>query len=228
MSRLKGVRSLEGLMASPQHNSSQPADAGAKVVRPTAFQRSDEALVEAIVAGDVRARQELYDRYAPHLQRVLVRCLGAQREIADATQDVFEQAFRSLSKLRDPTRLKAWLTRVAVYVARGRIRRARRGRWLRFFPPEQLPERQAPATTQEAADALEDTYRILQSFGADERIAFALRFIEGMELKEVADAAGCSLATIKRRLRRAEDAFVAAAKDTPSLRPWIEGGSRWD
>ena len=57
---------------------------------------------------------------------------------------------------------------------------------------------------------------------ADQRIAFSLRYIEGMSLHEVAEAAGCSLATIKRRLTRAQAAFLEASRKDPLLASWAE------
>jgi RNA polymerase sigma-70 factor (ECF subfamily) len=70
-------------------------------------------------------------------------------------------------------------------------------------------------------------YRVLGGLNTDQRIAFALRFIAGMELTEVAASCGVSLATIKRRLGRAQSAFTSAARREPSLVEWLaEQGAR--
>jgi RNA polymerase sigma-70 factor (ECF subfamily) len=71
------------------------------------------------------------------------------------------------------------------------------------------------------------TYLVLNELPADERIAFALRFIDGMELVELAEACCTSVATVRRRLRRAEERFVRKARRYPVLSARIEGGSRW-
>jgi RNA polymerase sigma-70 factor (ECF subfamily) len=68
---------------------------------------------------------------------------------------------------------------------------------------------------------------VLGRLPVDDRIAFSLRFIEGLELTEVARACGVSLNTIKRRLDRAERRFVALAAREPSLREWLDQGARW-
>jgi RNA polymerase sigma-70 factor (ECF subfamily) len=39
---------------------------------------------------------------------------------------------------------------------------------------------------------------------AAERVAFCLRYVDGKQLAEVAELCDCSLATIKRRLQKAE------------------------
>jgi RNA polymerase sigma-70 factor (ECF subfamily) len=83
------------------------------------------------------------------------------------------------------------------------------------------------APSNDAGEALRATYAVLEQLAVDERIAFVLRFIEGMELKEGAVACSVSLATFKRRLARAEERFTELARSSPVLRDWLEGGSRW-
>jgi RNA polymerase sigma-70 factor (ECF subfamily) len=207
-------------------SASQPATT-ASVIHPPAFQH-DAVLVGAAVAGDEAAARVLFNRYASYVRRIVARVLGSGPDVTcDCVHDVFVQVFRNLHRVDKPESLKAWIASVSVNVARKRIRSMQRQRWLRFLPHEQLPEQVAPARSDEAGEALAATYRVLAELPADERIAFALRFIEDMQLNEVADACEVSLATIKRRLQRAESAFVALAAKDPALAPWLEGGSRW-
>lgn len=199
---------------------------GARVVRPLTFS-SDAELVEAVRRDDPAARALLFDRFAPHVRRVLARLLGTDPDLSDALHDVFVQVLSSIDKLAEPSSLKAWITTIAVYTARGRIRRRARRRWLRLLPPERVPEMPAPVADEEIDEALRATYRVLDALPADERIVFALRFIEGMALREVAAACGVSLATIKRRLARAEASFVARAGTEAALDRWLAGSKRW-
>lgn len=207
-----------------------PVDASPRggVVRSIPFVGSDAALVEGIRAGQVSARAALFDRHAAHVQRVLARVLGHDPDLADLVQDVFVRAFAGIDALEDPAVLRGWLTSIAVFTARGCIRRRTVRRWLGLLPArEEPPEVAAVTPTEDVSAALRATYAVLARLPADERIAFALRFVDGMELTDVARAAGTSLATIKRRLARAEQRFLALARREPALREWIEGGARW-
>src|SRR5262249_53978009 len=130
-------------------------------------------------------------------------------------------------RLHDPSALKAWLTSVTVHLARGHIRKKTRRRWLRFVAPHELPEAFAATADGELRDATHRLQRVLDTLPEDERMAFALRFIDDMELKDVAQACDVSLATIKRRLDRAEEAFVARARKDVILSVWLESGARW-
>ena len=74
---------------------------------------------------------------------------------------------------------------------------------------------------------MRETYAILSDFPADERLAFTLRFVSEMQLTEVAAACKVSLATVKRRLARAEKRFVEAARSNPALTERMARGGRW-
>jgi RNA polymerase sigma-70 factor (ECF subfamily) len=68
---------------------------------------------------------------------------------------------------------------------------------------------------------------VLEQMRVDDRMAFTMRFIHGMTLPDAAEACGVSLATLKRRLVRAEKAFLEAAQKRPILEYWLERGTRW-
>ena len=187
---------------------------------------TDAALLGALRSSHADAPRQLVERYGSLVRRVLGRVLGPDPEINDLLQDVFVTALSSLDKVKHPHLLSNWLTGIAVFKARAKIRRRVRWRFLHFLPQEEIPEQEGPSRSEEASEALRVTYRILGGLPADERIAFSLRFIDGMELTEVADACAVSLATIKRRLRRAQDHFVEQARQEPCLGEWI-GRSRW-
>ncbi|HXK20250.1 MAG TPA: sigma-70 family RNA polymerase sigma factor [Polyangiaceae bacterium] len=182
---------------------------------------SDEILVLSLRARHPDAGRQLFDRYAPHVRRVLVRVMGPDSEILDLVHDVFVTALESVNRLVDPRALRAWLTQIAVFTARARIRRRVRGRILRFLPFSELPEPELPPTDFEASEAMQAVYRVLDGLDTDQRIAFALRFVAGMELTEVAASCGVSLATIKRRLSRAQVSFGNAAQREAALVEWL-------
>jgi RNA polymerase sigma-70 factor (ECF subfamily) len=186
---------------------------------------SDELLVLSLRAQHPDAGTQLFDRYAPHVRRVLVRVMGPDSEILDLVHDVFVTALESVHRLVDPKALRAWLTQIAVFTARARIRRRVRGRILRFLPFSDLPEPEMPPADFEASQAMQAVYRVLDALDTDQRIAFALRFVAGMELTEVAASCGVSLATIKRRLSRAQATFTAAAQREPALAEWLTQGA---
>ena len=189
-------------------------------------QEANRAFITALRAGDPQAREVLVERYLPLVQRLVAGAMGVETDLVDVVQDVFVAVLEGVHKLKDPAALQSWIASLAVFTARGRIRRKRRWRWIMFVPPESLPDipvRQSDGDTRMAVRA---TYRVLDTLPVDERMAFSMRFIAEMELTEVAAACRVSLATIKRRLARAEARFLAAAQESAVLRDRLERG-RW-
>lgn len=184
-------------------------------------------LVRGLKAAEPWAERALVRGETAHVERMLVRMLGFSAELDDLIQEVFIRAFARIAELREPESLRAWLGSIAVFVAREAIRRKRRRRWLVFLATEERTEPPTDGASLEARTALRVFYEVLDGFAADERIAFTLRFVEGMELSEVADACQVSLATIKRRLKRASDDFYLRGRARAELVDWFEEGCRW-
>jgi RNA polymerase sigma-70 factor (ECF subfamily) len=184
---------------------------------------SDADLVERARSGDRTAACALYDRHAPQVSRVLGRILGASPDVPDLLHDSFYAALEQLGELEEPSLFRPWVVRIAVFQARGYLRKRTRWRWLRVLSGEDpLEEPVHVSAPDEVTSALAAVYAILRSMPVEERIPFALRRIDGMALGEVAGACEVSLATIKRRIAAAEARFRAEAAQDPRLAEWID------
>ena len=111
-----------------------------------------------------------------------------------------------------------------MFTARKAIRRRRRKRWLTFFADVPEPAAGAPWAGPELQEAARCVYRILERIPVDERIPFSLRMLEDLDLEATARACGMSLATVRRRLVRAERRFFKLARQYEALAPWLESG----
>ncbi len=192
---------------------------------------ADPSPTSAELLRDLQARRPAAERllvetHAPRVERILLRVLGDLRNLEDLSQEVFVRVFARIDDVREPDALKAFVTAVTVFVAREAIRKRRRHRWLAFFASEDVPE-VGIGDDPDAREGVLAFYRALDVLDTEERLAFTLRFVEGLELAAVASACGVSLATIKRRLGRAEAAFVARCKEDDVLASWLEEGDRW-
>jgi RNA polymerase sigma-70 factor (ECF subfamily) len=153
--------------------------------------------------------------------------MGHDPELQDLVHEAFASVLTSVHQVRDGQAVKGWISSVAVHTAHHAIRRRRRSRWLLFWQSdEDLPE-PSSVPAHGPREALRRVYAALDELSTEDRIAFTLRFIEEMPLEDVASACSVSLATIKRRLARAEQRFTAIAKRDPVLRGWMEEGDRW-
>jgi RNA polymerase sigma-70 factor (ECF subfamily) len=168
---------------------------------------SDVELVARAAAGDRWSRDVLYRRHVTYLLDLGARLLASRAEAEDVVQDAFVAGFSRLHALRDPAALRAWLTQIAVNLIRRRLRKAG---LLRLFgmagagADAALETLASPELGPDARAELALFDRALAAMGADQRLAWMLRHVEGLELTEVAAACGCSLATVKRRIAAAE------------------------
>ncbi|HEX4338120.1 MAG TPA: sigma-70 family RNA polymerase sigma factor [Polyangiaceae bacterium] len=186
---------------------------------------SDNVIVRAVTARHPAGAAALFARYHAHVRRVLIHVLGPDSELADLVQEVFLVAMNSMDRLTEPESLRGWLGSIAVFTARARMRQRSRFRIFQLLPTDELPEVLHESVPPEVDEALRATYRVLGRMPAEERLLFAQRFIDGMELSEMARASEVSLSTLKRRLLRAEARFSAIAEREPSLEEWLGDGS---
>lgn len=182
--------------------------------------------VAALRQGDRAARARFFDTHARRVRRVLIRVLGADNEVTDLVQEVFLRALRGVERYRgDADGLGPWLDRVAIFTARGVIRKRQVRRRL---TPLAAPRDHEGAPAPDSSDSRETVRRVfavLDRLPDEERIALSLRWLEQMELREVADACDVSLSTAKRRVRRGRKRFDEMAAQDPLLAAMLGGAN---
>lgn len=177
----------------------------------------DATLVARARGGDRWAEEALYRRHVHRVGRLVARLVHRPADVDDILQDTFIEAYRDLDRLRDGARFGAWVARIAVHRCHKvfRRRKLRRVLGLERGEPgaETLAEQARVGASQAARAELALLGRALDALGDAERTAWVLRHLEEFSLEECAEIAGCSLATLKRRLRRAQDAVRAHFDD---------------
>ena len=186
---------------------------------------SDAEVVEAARDGRTDAMAEIYDRYG---DRIYGFCLSLTRDpdrAADATQDTFVRAVRSLGQLRDPSRLRSWLFAIARNQVMGSARSE--GRMLASGDPlevegigEGTPDTAAPSDP--VRQVIEDDMVRLvwdAAAGLDERdrLLLELNLRQGLEGAELAEAMGVEaghgyvlLSRMKGRIEKSLGALLVA------------------
>lgn len=180
----------------------------------------DAAIVGILLEGDPRAARIVWHRFAPMVHRMLKRAFGPEHDIDDLVQEVFLVLFDRVSTLREPKALRAFIISIAAHTIRRELRRKAAARWLQLGEHPGARAREADLDSREALVRL---YAILDRLNSDDRTAFTLRFLEGLELVDVAQAMGVSLATTKRRLSHAWARIVTHAQRDGALVEYLSG-----
>jgi RNA polymerase sigma-70 factor (ECF subfamily) len=180
----------------------------------------DAAIVGVLLDGDPRAARIVWARFAPMVHRMLKRAFGPEHDIDDLVQEVFLVLFDRVATLREPKALRAFVISIAAHTIRRELRRKTAARWLQLGDHPAARARDADLDSREALVRL---YCILDRLNSDDRTAFTLRFLEGLELVEVSQAMGVSLATTKRRLAHAWSRIVTHAQRDAALVEYLSG-----
>lgn len=191
----------------------------------------DGQLVALAATGDRRAFETLYRRHVAFALHLATRIEGSSRDVEDVVHDAFLRAFERLADLADRNAFRAWLGAIVVHAVRSRLRRTRLMNLLglgRASEPVDLDALASPDCSPHVRAQIAQVYALLRTLPTDDRIAWTLRAVEGHDLETVARLSSCSLATVKRRISRAQkfldDHFIHTGADTerPSRNPGQE------
>jgi len=154
--------------------------------------------------------EQTYRRYSRYVAAVVLRLDPRVPDLDDVVQDVFLAAASGLKRLRDPGATRAWLATATVRMVRRRLRVRRMWRWLGLGQDARPPAPLVDAGTSPVDRLLLGAvYEVLDRMPVSDRVAFVLHHIEGETLESAARICRCSLATVKRRVARAQQALDA-------------------
>jgi len=194
--------------------------------RPEAEAVDDVALSAARRAREPRAASEVARAYGPLVRRVVSRFLGPavnRQDLAqDLCQEVFLRFFTRITELRNLAAMRSFLIGICLGVAQNELRRAKVRRWILLTPTGDLPELPMSGFDPEARQATLNFYRLLERVSAEDRALFVTRYIEKMEVSEIAAAMAMPLSTTKRRLARAVRRVGARMSRDPALAEYVE------
>jgi RNA polymerase sigma-70 factor (ECF subfamily) len=167
---------------------------------------SDAQLVTLGCRGETGALEALYRRHVAFAIHLAARIEGSSRDVEDIAHDAFVRAFERLEDLTDRGAFRSWLGAIVVHAVRSRMRRHRLMSLLglKTAEPVDLDALASSDASPHVRAQIAQIYALLRTLPADERIAWVLRCVEGHDLESVARMTRCSLATVKRRITRAQ------------------------
>lgn len=183
----------------------------------TAPEVSDSELVARAKAGELDAFEALTSRYEQRVYSLALRMLRHEQDAEDVTQQTFLSALEGLGGFRGDASFSTWLLRVATYAAL-KIIRKRKGLdtvsleeatepaegYDNIPHPEYIADwRQSPTELVERNETRRLLDEALTKLDEKHRLVFLLRDVEGLSVKETAEALGLSEANTKVRLLRA-------------------------
>jgi len=192
---------------------------------------SDQALLEAVRAGDRRALEELIERHESGVFRFGLKMCRQEEDAKDVLQETLLAAARYLPSFRGASSVTTWLYGIARSFC---IKKRRTSR----FAPQQLESLEGLQARGDAAAEVADSRRGPEELAANGQLqevldgaigglepmyreVLLLRDVEGLSAPEVAEVMGLSVAAVKSRLHRAR--MVVRERVAPHLPDVAEG-----
>ena len=164
----------------------------------------------------------LVRQYRPRLFRFLLASVRNRETAENLTQDCFFRAYQARAGFRGASSIGTWLMRIAANLLRDHESNSRLKFWRRNLRADAdiadlsyaIPD---PQRSPEALAAMREQVRAVWSAAAElparQRTVFLLRFVEDMDLLEIAAATGIKEGTVKTHLFRALQAVRAGLEE---------------
>jgi RNA polymerase sigma-70 factor (ECF subfamily) len=176
----------------------------------------EDELVRRAKAGELEAFEALVSRHEGRVFSLAWRMLRNRHDAEDITQQTFLKAVENLHTFRGEAAFGTWLMRIATYAALKVIRKRGGLEMVSLEAATEPNEEGAMARPDYIADWRESPERLVRDretgrlieaalgeLDDKHRLVFLLRDVEGLSVRETAEALGISEANVKVRLLRA-------------------------
>ncbi|HMK21725.1 MAG TPA: sigma-70 family RNA polymerase sigma factor [Terriglobales bacterium] len=177
----------------------------------------ENALTSALGTAVQPVTAEEFDsivrRHQRRVHRFLLTLLHDPDEADNLTQECFLRAYQNLRNFRGESSLETWLLRIAANLARDHARNRKVSFWKRLLgmdgadddgAAQHVPSGQAsPERILLAREDVRAVWNAANQLPQQQRAVFLLRFVEEMELSEIAAALDLQVGSVKTHLFRA-------------------------
>ncbi len=169
---------------------------------------------EAVIpeAGELADFDAVVRMYRPRVFRFILASLRDRDAAENLTQDCFLKAYQARARFRGDASVGTWLMQIAVNTVRSHATNSRLKFWRRTeraAVDTSLAEawladgHSSPEELAQARQELAAIWNAVEELSPRQRSVFLLRFVEEMELLEIAAVTGMKEGTVKAHLFRA-------------------------
>jgi RNA polymerase sigma-70 factor (ECF subfamily) len=154
-----------------------------------------DPLAMRLADGDPKAPRKLVERHYAELYRYALSVLRDERAAEDAVQETFERALSALGRYPEgrlrAMRLRPWMYRITLNVARNHLRRRR-----------EVPVEEIASGSDEGREGVMDVLAALGRLPERQRVAVTLRYLQDLPYAEISGVTGWPEGTAKTLVRR--------------------------
>ena len=165
--------------------------------------REDEWLVVRCQLGERLAFDELIERWSEPIWKYVRRLTNTDDTADEIVQNVWLRVLRGITRLRDGSKLRAWLFGIARRALMDRLREQYAAPDLSDIDVTGLPAPTDNAGSEDIETDLAAVQHELARLPMVEREVLTLFYLQELSLGEVAEVLGVPVGTVKSRLFRA-------------------------
>jgi RNA polymerase sigma-70 factor, ECF subfamily len=171
---------------------------------------------QAVAAGETRDDLQDFDElvrlHRPRVFRFLWASLRNRETAENLTQDCFVKAYRARGQFRGAASMGTWFLQIAANLLRDHESNRRLKFWRRSLQSDAdvaeleraIPDEQrSPEALALIREQVRAVWNAAASLPARQRTVFLLRFVEDLDLLEIAEVTGMKEGTVKTHLFRA-------------------------
>jgi len=180
-----------------------------------------EALPVVPDNGSLDDFESVVEQYRPRVFQFILASIRDQEIAENLTQDCFIRAYRARHQFRGESKISTWLMHIAASLVRSHQASGRLKFWRRTLRSDDISNfgdwiadpQMSPEQALAAKEQVEKSWRAAGRLPGKQRSVFLLRYVEDMELLEIASVMGMKEGTVKTHLFRALQSIRTALKD---------------
>lgn len=162
----------------------------------------EQKLVKACVDGDRRAQQLFFSQYFGIIMSLCIRYTHSQETARDLSQEVMLKVFGALEQFRGESKLRTWVSRIAINYTLTWLKREKRLEFQSFDPENPLHDKEDDHIYIEGISP-DEVMRLISELPAGYRTVLNLYAIDGYSHAEISELLGISEGTSKSQLSKA-------------------------
>jgi len=179
---------------------------------------SEAAPAEEVRAGAIGDFDSLVEAHRPRIFRFILASLRDREAAENLTQDCFVRAYKARAQFRGESGVVTWLMHIAANLVRDHEASGRLKFWRRSLRSDVelsdvsewvADQQRSPEAIAAAKEQVRAVWHAAANLSERQRTVFLLRFVEDMDLLEIAAVTGMKEGTVKVHLFRALQAVRA-------------------
>ncbi len=174
----------------------------------------EKTLISGLTSGSENAFRELVDMFKDRVYNSSLGILQNAEDAEDTAQEVFIEIFNSIKRFRGDSSLSTWIYRITMTKSLDQVRKKKRKKRFAFVTSifgeseknlKELSDFRHPGIDVENSEMAATLFKAIDKLPANQKIAFTLNKIEGLNYKEISEVMNASVPSVESLLHRARN-----------------------